>query len=182
MKRHPPPPHTCSEVECVDDIKFLGVTVSKQLTWSSNTSQLVKKAQQRLFFIQEAETGPAPTETVNFYRIPSRMSWPTVQLCGLPTAQLPNAKSCTVWLKQTSLSLRRRVIHWTLFMLQGWRKNPKASVRTVYSTTLPIQTSAFRQMVKSTTNRLRNGFYPRAVTSYFALFVSTDFRRKPFTF
>ena len=32
-----------NESECVDDLTFLGVPVSRQLTWSSNTSQLVKR-------------------------------------------------------------------------------------------------------------------------------------------
>jgi len=36
------------EVEGVENFKFLEVNMSKHLTRTSNTSQLVKKAQQRL--------------------------------------------------------------------------------------------------------------------------------------
>lgn len=49
-------------MERVDDLKFLGVSVWRQLTWSSDTCPLVKKARHRLFFLRKAETGPAPSE------------------------------------------------------------------------------------------------------------------------
>ncbi len=39
------------EVERVDSIKFLGIHISEDLTWSLNDSSLVKRAQQRLFFL-----------------------------------------------------------------------------------------------------------------------------------
>ncbi|XP_036072145.1 von Willebrand factor A domain-containing protein 5A [Oryzias melastigma] len=38
-------------VERVDTFKFLGVTIQQDLTWSANTTALVKKAQQRLYFL-----------------------------------------------------------------------------------------------------------------------------------
>ena len=40
-------------VECVDNIRFLGIHISCDLTWSLNTSSLVKKVQQRLFFLRK---------------------------------------------------------------------------------------------------------------------------------
>lgn len=39
-----------SKVEMVSSFKFLGVTISNDLSWHSNTSTIVKKSQQRLFF------------------------------------------------------------------------------------------------------------------------------------
>ncbi|KAI3363758.1 hypothetical protein L3Q82_001370 [Scortum barcoo] len=43
-------------VERVNNIKFLGIHITFDLTWSMNTAHLVKKAQQRLFFLRKAET------------------------------------------------------------------------------------------------------------------------------
>ncbi|KAI3370600.1 hypothetical protein L3Q82_007169 [Scortum barcoo] len=43
-------------VERVNNIKFLGIHITSDLTWSMNTAHLVKKAQQRLFFLRKAET------------------------------------------------------------------------------------------------------------------------------
>lgn len=40
-------------VETVESLKYLGVTLTVQLTWSTNISQLVKKAQQRLFILRK---------------------------------------------------------------------------------------------------------------------------------
>lgn len=41
------------EVERVSSIKYLGVHVSEDLTWTLNATQLVKKAQQRLYFLRK---------------------------------------------------------------------------------------------------------------------------------
>ncbi|XP_075935394.1 uncharacterized protein LOC142935136 [Anarhichas minor] len=57
------------EVERVDSIKFLGLHITKDLTWSLNTSHLVKKAQQRLFFLRKLKQAGVPSALlVNFYR------------------------------------------------------------------------------------------------------------------
>ncbi|KAI3374452.1 hypothetical protein L3Q82_006272 [Scortum barcoo] len=40
-------------VEHVNNIKFLGIHITSDLTWSMNTAHLVKKAQQRLFFLRK---------------------------------------------------------------------------------------------------------------------------------
>ncbi|KAK3518180.1 hypothetical protein QTP70_033875, partial [Hemibagrus guttatus] len=39
-------------VERVADFQFLGVQIEEGLTWSTNTSELLKKAQQRLYFLR----------------------------------------------------------------------------------------------------------------------------------
>ncbi|KAI3368718.1 hypothetical protein L3Q82_025413 [Scortum barcoo] len=43
-------------VERVNNIKFLGIHITSDLTWSMNTAHLAKKAQQRLFFLRKLET------------------------------------------------------------------------------------------------------------------------------
>ncbi len=42
-----------AEVECVANFKFLGVHLSEDLSWTLNTSILIKKARQRLYFLRK---------------------------------------------------------------------------------------------------------------------------------
>ncbi|KAI3356458.1 hypothetical protein L3Q82_017668 [Scortum barcoo] len=58
-------------VEHVNNIKFLGIHITSDLTWSMmNTAHLVKKAQQRrLFFLRKLKrAGLSPQLLTNFYR------------------------------------------------------------------------------------------------------------------
>uniref|UniRef100_A0A3B4TE14 Reverse transcriptase domain-containing protein n=1 Tax=Seriola dumerili TaxID=41447 RepID=A0A3B4TE14_SERDU len=58
-----------TEVERVTSFKFLGVHISEDLSWSLNTSTLVKKAHQRLFFLRRLKKAHlSPQILVNFYR------------------------------------------------------------------------------------------------------------------
>eukprot|EP00061_Rhincodon_typus_P000960 g13288.t1 len=41
-----------TEVERVESIKFLGVTITNNLSWTSHIDATVKKTQQRLFFLR----------------------------------------------------------------------------------------------------------------------------------
>ncbi|XP_078265962.1 uncharacterized protein LOC144599117 [Rhinoraja longicauda] len=50
-----------NSVERVSSFKFLGTHISKDLTWSTNTATLVKKAQQRLFYLRTLKVWSAPT-------------------------------------------------------------------------------------------------------------------------
>ncbi len=57
------------EVENVNNIKFLGLYITNDLTWTVNTHYLVKKAQQRLFFLSKHKKAKVPSQIfVNFYR------------------------------------------------------------------------------------------------------------------
>ncbi|KAF0039088.1 hypothetical protein F2P81_009572 [Scophthalmus maximus] len=58
-----------TDVERVSRFKFLGVHISKDLSWILNTSNLVKKAHQPLFFLRRLkEANLSPQILVNFYR------------------------------------------------------------------------------------------------------------------
>lgn len=58
-----------TEVECVPSFKFLGVYISEDLSWTLNTSTLVKKAQQHLYFLRRLKKARlSPKILVNFYR------------------------------------------------------------------------------------------------------------------
>lgn len=49
------------EVERVENIKFQGEQISEKLSWSKNTSGLVKRAQQRLYFLRKIQQASLPT-------------------------------------------------------------------------------------------------------------------------
>ena len=58
-----------TEVERVASFKFLGVHISEDLSWTLNTSTLIKKAHQRLFFLRRLKKANlSPQILVNFYR------------------------------------------------------------------------------------------------------------------
>lgn len=48
------------EEERVNSIKFLGRHITKDLTWSLNTSHLVKKSQQRFYFLRKLKQAGLP--------------------------------------------------------------------------------------------------------------------------
>ena len=57
------------EVERVPSFKFLGVHISEDLAWTKNTSSLIKKAHQRLFFLRKLRKIQLSHLTLkNFYR------------------------------------------------------------------------------------------------------------------
>ncbi len=56
-------------VERVSSTKFLGVHISDDLSWTTNTASLVKKAQQRLYFLRKLNHASAPPAIMTtFYR------------------------------------------------------------------------------------------------------------------
>ena len=58
-----------TEVERVKSIKFLGVTIADDLSWSLHADAVVKKAQQRLFFLRQLRKfGMSVGSLTNFYR------------------------------------------------------------------------------------------------------------------
>eukprot|EP00061_Rhincodon_typus_P004944 g23780.t1 len=56
-------------VERVDSIKFLGVMITNNLSWTSHVDATVKKAQQRLLFLRQLRKfGMSMRSLTNFYR------------------------------------------------------------------------------------------------------------------
>ncbi|KAK1787467.1 hypothetical protein P4O66_002943 [Electrophorus voltai] len=50
-----------SSVEIVKNIKFLGVHIAENLTWTLNTSSITKTAQQRLYFLRKLREAHYPS-------------------------------------------------------------------------------------------------------------------------
>ncbi|KAI3374329.1 hypothetical protein L3Q82_005958 [Scortum barcoo] len=60
-------------VECVSSFKFLGTHISENLSWTANTSSLIKKAHQRLFFLRTLKKNHLSTAILgNFYQVCNR--------------------------------------------------------------------------------------------------------------
>ncbi|KAK1802696.1 hypothetical protein P4O66_021195 [Electrophorus voltai] len=56
-------------VEIVKNIKFLGVHLAENLTWTLNTSSITKRAQQHLYFLQKLREAHLPSPILTtFYR------------------------------------------------------------------------------------------------------------------
>ncbi len=66
---HPPLTIDSSTVERVSSTKFLGVHITEDLTWTTNTTSLSKKAQQRLHFLRRLKRASLPPPILTtFYR------------------------------------------------------------------------------------------------------------------
>ena len=67
--QHPSLTINGAAVERVSSTKFLGVHITEDLSWSTNTASLAKKAQQRLYFLRKLKKARAPAPIMcSFYR------------------------------------------------------------------------------------------------------------------
>ncbi len=66
---HPPLTIDTSTVERASSTKFLGVHITEDLTWTTNTKSISKKAQQRLYFLHRLKRASLPPPILTtFYR------------------------------------------------------------------------------------------------------------------
>uniref|UniRef100_A0AAQ4S675 Reverse transcriptase domain-containing protein n=1 Tax=Gasterosteus aculeatus aculeatus TaxID=481459 RepID=A0AAQ4S675_GASAC len=102
------------EVKRVSSFRYLGVHFSEDLTWTLNTKQLVKKAQQRLYFLRKF--GMSPKILSNFYS------------CIMESI----STSCiTVWYGSTSTMDRRRLQR-VVRTAEKIIKTPLPSLQSIY--------------------------------------------------
>ena len=67
--QHPPLTINGAAVERVSSTKFLGVHVSEDLSWTTNTTSLARRAHQRLHFLRKLRrAGALPPIMCTFYR------------------------------------------------------------------------------------------------------------------
>uniref|UniRef100_A0A3Q3GWF6 Reverse transcriptase domain-containing protein n=1 Tax=Labrus bergylta TaxID=56723 RepID=A0A3Q3GWF6_9LABR len=156
-------------VERVSSFKFLGTHITEDLSWSTNTSSLVKKAHQRLFFLRTLKRHHLSSAVLmNFYRcviesiLTSSVSvWygncsvadrkalqrvvktaQRITRCPLPAIEDVQRKRC----------LRRA---------RGILKDSSHPAHRLF--TLLPSGRRFRSL-RTRTSRLRNSFFPRAVS------------------
>ena len=157
-----------TQVERVKTLKFLGTHISEDLTWTHNTQQTIKKAQQRLFFLRKLRKFGLPTKLLgNFYRC---------------TVESVLTNSITVWYGNCTIQDRKalqRVIKAAQFICRA----ALPSLQDTYNTrvtkraqsiirdhthpqhrlfTLLPSGRRYRSM-KARTTRLTNSFYPQAI-------------------
>ena len=156
------------EVERVSSFKYLGVHISDDLTWTLNTTQLVKKSQQRLYFLRRLRKfGMSPDILRNFYS------------CIVESI----LTGCiTVWYGSTS-ALDRRRLQRVVKTAERIIRTPLPSLQSIYHCrvhrraatilkdpthpqhglfTLLPSGRRYRSM-KSKTSRLKNSFFPTAL-------------------
>ncbi|KAL0177325.1 hypothetical protein M9458_026219, partial [Cirrhinus mrigala] len=141
-------------VEPVSSFKFLGTHISEDLSWTTNTSSLVKKAHQRLFFLRTLKKNQLSSAIlVNFYR------------CTIESI-LTNC--VTVWYGSCSVAERKalqrvvktaqRIIGTPLPAIEDIQK--KHCMRRACSILKDYSHPAHKLRF----SRMRNSFFPRAVS------------------
>ncbi|XP_065813064.1 uncharacterized protein [Labrus bergylta] len=156
-------------VERVSSFKFLGTHITEDLSWSTNTSSLVKKAHQRLFFLRTLKRHHLSSAVLmNFYR------------CVIESIL---TSSVSVWYGNCSVA-DRKALQWVVKTAQRITRCPLPAIEDVQRTrclrrahgilkdsshpahrlfTLLPSGRCFRSL-RTRTSRLRNSFFPRAVS------------------
>lgn len=161
-------------VEQVTDIRFLGVQLEEGLTWTVNTIKVVKRAQQRLHFLRVLrKNNIAQRLLVSFYR------------CTIETVLTYCIcvwfSSCTVAQKkalQRVVNTAQRIIGCPLPSLDDLHsaRGAKKAHSIIKNTFHPahslfglLPSGRRYRAIKTRTNRLKNSFYPTAITILNAL-------------
>uniref|UniRef100_A0A3B1K8G0 Reverse transcriptase domain-containing protein n=1 Tax=Astyanax mexicanus TaxID=7994 RepID=A0A3B1K8G0_ASTMX len=155
------------EVERVNSFKYLGIHISEDFTWTLNTTQLVKKAQQRLYFLRRLRKfRMSPKILCNFYS------------CVIESL-LTNC--ITVWYGNTTATDRTRLQR-VVKTAERIIRTPLPSLQSIYhqrvlrraasilkDSTHPQQglftllpSGQRYRSVKCKTTRLKNSFFPTA--------------------
>ena len=168
--RHLPPPLHIggTAVEVVSSYKYLGVHISDDLTWSTNTSSLVRKAHQRLYFLRRLRrAGLGSSVLTAFYRCAVESI-----LCSCITVW---HGSCSVAEKkalQRVVKAAQRTVGCSLSTttdIYSSRCRKRAScimkdpTHPAHALFVPLPSGRRLRSIKSRTTRLRNSFFPEAV-------------------
>ena len=122
-------------VERVESTKFLGVHITENLSWETNTAALAKKAQQRLYFLRRLKRAGASTTTMlSFYR-------------GTIESVLTNC--VTVWHGSCTASRRRSL-----------QRTVRAAERIIGATLPPLQDLYDSRLVQGATRVMRDPTHP----------------------
>ena len=152
------------------DFRFLGVQIQDSPSWSVNPSELLKKAQQRLYFLRTLSRNNITQRLLgSFYRA-SIESILTYCICIWYT-------SCTVAQRKTLqrvINTAQKIVGCPLPALEDLHGSRclKKSQNIIKDTSHPGQ-SLFEMLpsgrryrsIKARTNRLKHSFYPTAITT-----------------
>uniref|UniRef100_A0A8C4TPM0 Reverse transcriptase domain-containing protein n=1 Tax=Erpetoichthys calabaricus TaxID=27687 RepID=A0A8C4TPM0_ERPCA len=155
-------------VEQVSSFRFLGVTLTDDLKWSSHTAAVVRKTQQHLYFLRRrSKARMSPTTLCRFYRctvesiltgcITSWYSDCSVQDCRALQRVVSTAQQITC----TRLPAIQDIhITCCLRKVNRIRRDPSHPALSVF-TLLPSRKRL--KSIRTCTSRFRNCFYPTAI-------------------
>ncbi len=172
FRRNPPalPPLTImnSTVTAVESFRFLGTTISQDLKWDNHIDSIIKKAQQRLYFLRQLRKFNLPQELLKqFYSAIIESI-----LCTSTTVWFSSATKSDLRRLRRVVRTAERIIGTTLPTLQELHLS-RVSKRAVKITLDPshpahslfeLLPSGRRYRALSTrTTRHRNSFFPQAI-------------------
>ena len=157
-------------VERVSDFRFLGMHIQQDLTWTINTKALLKKAQQRLYFLRILRKNNLQEKMLmSFYRCTIE----TVLSYGISLW----FASCTAAERkalQRVIKTAQKVIGCPLLSLEDvYNRHCLRRAHSILRDSSHPGHNLFELLpsgrryraIRSKTNRLKNSFYPRAVIS-----------------
>lgn len=157
-----------ASVEIVDSFRFLGTHISDTLTWSLNTKSILKKAQQRLYFLRRLKKfGLSTKALVNFYRciIESVLTFTITVWYGSMTSQdckqLKRVVKTAAKIINTDLP-QLHDIYTTRCKKRAYNiiRDPSHPAHALFS---PLPSGKRYRSIKTRTTRLSNSFFPQAV-------------------
>ncbi|KAK3558114.1 hypothetical protein QTP86_009886 [Hemibagrus guttatus] len=156
-------------VEHVSSFKFLGHYISEDLSWITNTSSLVKKAHQRLFYLNtQKKNHLSSTILVNFYRCMIESI-----LTNCITAWYGNCSVADHKALQREVKTAQRIIGTPLPAIEDIQKKRclrrahsilKDSSHPAHSLFKLVPSGRRFRSLRTNTSRLRNSFFPTAVS------------------
>ncbi|KAI3365764.1 hypothetical protein L3Q82_000708 [Scortum barcoo] len=155
-------------VEVVSSFRYLGVHISDDLTWSKNTSCLIRKAHQRLYFLRRLRrAGMGSSVLTSFYRcvVESVLSSCIIVWHGSCSAAEKKALQRVVKAAQRTVgcSLPTTTDIYTSRCRKRASCIMKDPTHTAHALFVPLPSGRRLRSIKSRTTRLRNSFFPEAL-------------------
>ncbi|KAI3351519.1 hypothetical protein L3Q82_020375 [Scortum barcoo] len=155
-------------VEVVSSFRYLGVHISDDLTWSKNTSCLIRKAHQRLYFLRRLRrAGLGSSVLTSFYRcvVESVLSSCIIVWHGSCSAAEKKALQRVVKAAQRTVgcSLPTTTDIYTSRCRKRASCIMKDPTHTAHALFVPLPSGRRLRSIKSRTTRLRNSFFLEAV-------------------
>uniref|UniRef100_A0A3B3QVD1 Reverse transcriptase domain-containing protein n=1 Tax=Paramormyrops kingsleyae TaxID=1676925 RepID=A0A3B3QVD1_9TELE len=155
-------------VEQVSSLRFLRVTLTDDLKWSSHTAAIVKRAQQRLYFLRRLRKARmSPTTLCRFYRctVESILTGCITSWYSSCSVQDNRALQRVVHSAQKITGTQLPAIHdihtiRCLRKVNRIRRDPSHPALSLFSL---LPSGRRLQSIWTRTSRFRNSFYPTAV-------------------
>ena len=58
-----------TELELVDSLKLVGITITSDLSWNTNVNVVIKKAAKRLYFLVQLKRAKVPSNDLGLFYI-----------------------------------------------------------------------------------------------------------------